>query len=271
MSEWKATEFTYAIASCPESAMPHPSGACPPAERVRTILSSCGRMPPSPSAMARVDRSVAKVIRTMYSSGAHPWLRAGSVRSHTRRSRPGALVRSRDMHRYAFFDTELGRCAIAWGPDGIAGVELPSGDDAVTRRRMSRSLPGAVEGTPPPEVEDAIGAIARLFAGAPDDLSGIRLDMTPVAEFDQRVYEVTRAIPPGATLSYGEVAQRLGEPGAAQAVGRALGRNPFPIVVPCHRVVAADGTLRGFSAPGGVATKRRMLALEGAGAPTLFD
>jgi methylated-DNA-[protein]-cysteine S-methyltransferase len=92
-----------------------------------------------------------------------------------------------------------------------------------------------------------------------------------VPEFNGRVYEAARAIPPGETLTYGEVAERIGERGAAQAVGKALGGNPFPIVVPCHRVLAADGTLRGFSAPGGIATKRRMLAIEGALAPALFD
>jgi methylated-DNA-[protein]-cysteine S-methyltransferase len=175
------------------------------------------------------------------------------------------------MHCFALFDTVLGRCAIAWGPAGIAGVELPGGDDAATVRRIRRAFPDAGEAAPPPEVEDVVGAIRGLLAGEADDLAWVRLDMAGVPEFHRRVYDVARAIAPGSTLSYGDVARRLGEPGAAQAVGRALGRNPFPIVVPCHRVVAADGALRGFSAPGGVATKRRMLALEGAGAPTLFD
>ena len=122
-----------------------------------------------------------------------------------------------------------------------------------------------------PEVEDVIPAIGSLLAGQQDDLAWVRLDMAGVPEFHRRVYDVARAIPPGATLSYGEVARGgSGSPGAAQAVGRALGRNPFPIVVRAT-VSAADGALRGFSAPGGVETKRRMLALEGAGAPTLFD
>ncbi len=94
--------------------------------------------------------------------------------------------------------------------------------------------------------------------------------MERVPEFNRRVYAVARAVPPGETITYGEIAERIGERGAAQAVGQALGRNPFPIVVPCHRVLAADGGLGGFSAHGGVATKRRMLAIEGAGAPTLF-
>jgi methylated-DNA-[protein]-cysteine S-methyltransferase len=175
------------------------------------------------------------------------------------------------MHGFTLFDTALGRCGIAWGERGIAAIELPGRDDAATRRRLRRSVPGATEAAPPEDVAAAIDAIARLFAGEPVDLSPVVLDMDGVPEFHRRVYEVTRAIPSGDTVSYGEVAARLGEPGAAQAVGRALGRNPLPIVVPCHRVLAADGALHGFSAPGGLATKRRMLAIEGALAPALFD
>jgi methylated-DNA-[protein]-cysteine S-methyltransferase len=175
------------------------------------------------------------------------------------------------MHGYALFDTPLGRCAIAWSECGIAAVELPGSDDAATRRRIARTHPQAEETTPPADVAAAIDAIVRMLDGAPDDLAALALDMDGVPEFHRKVYDAARAIPPGETRSYGEVAAALGEPGAAQAVGRALGRNPFPIVVPCHRVLAANGALHGFSAPGGIETKRRMLALEGAGAPTLFD
>ncbi len=175
------------------------------------------------------------------------------------------------MHCFTFFDTALGRCAIAWGPRGIAAVGLPGTDERATRRRILRALPGARESSPPPDVQRAIDAIAGLLEGQTDDLASIALDMDAVPEFHRRVYEAARAIPPGATLTYGEVADRIGERGAAQAVGQALGRNPFPVVVPCHRVLAADGGLRGFSAPGGLDAKRRMLAVEGALAPALFD
>jgi methylated-DNA-[protein]-cysteine S-methyltransferase len=175
------------------------------------------------------------------------------------------------MHGYTLFDTALGRCAIAWGPRGIAAVELPGRDDAATVRRIRRGLPDATEAQPPAEVAAAIAAIARLMAGESHDLAEVALDMDALPEFHRRVYEVARAIPAGETRSYGELATALGEPGAPQAVGRALGRNPFPIIVPCHRVLAADGALHGFSAPGGIETKRRMLALEGATPPTLFD
>jgi methylated-DNA-[protein]-cysteine S-methyltransferase len=174
------------------------------------------------------------------------------------------------MNGYALFDTDLGRCGIAWGERGIVDVELPGGSDDSTRRRLRRAAPGAAELDPPADVAAAIAAIVRLMAGEPEDLSSVELDMDDVPEFHRRVYEAAREIAPGETWSYGEVAARLGEPGAAQAVGRALGSNPFPIVVPCHRVLAADGRLHGFSAPGGLETKRRMLAIEGAGAPTLF-
>ena len=175
------------------------------------------------------------------------------------------------MHGYTLFDTELGRCGIAWGERGIAAVELPGSSDATTRRRLRRSAPGATEVEPPADVAAAIAAITRLLAGEPEDLSSVVLDMDDVPEFHRRVYDTARTIPAGETRSYGDVATALGEPGAAQAVGKALGRNPFPIVVPCHRVLAANGALHGFSAPGGLETKRRMLALEGALPPALFD
>jgi O-6-methylguanine DNA methyltransferase len=139
---------------------------------------------------------------------------------------------------------------------------------------MQRRHPGARETLPPPDVQRAIETIAAHLRGEAADFSGIGLDMNGLPEFHRRVYEVARAIPSGETLSYGEIAARLGEPSAAREVGRALGRNPFPIVVPCHRVLAAGGKTGGFSAPGGVATKLRLLAIEGAranGIPTLFD
>jgi methylated-DNA-[protein]-cysteine S-methyltransferase len=174
------------------------------------------------------------------------------------------------MHGYTLFDTELGRCGISWGTRGIVAVELPGSSDDSTRRRLRRSAPGATELEPPADVAHAIGAITRLLAGEPEDLSSVALDMDDLPEFHHRVYDVARTIPAGETRSYGDIAGALGEPGAAQAVGKALGRNPFPIIVPCHRVLAANGALHGFSAPGGLETKRRMLELEGAMPPTLF-
>jgi methylated-DNA-[protein]-cysteine S-methyltransferase len=165
---------------------------------------------------------------------------------------------------FALFDTAIGRCGIAWGERGVAGIQLPEAGEEETRVRMLHRFPAAGEATPPPEVQDAIEDIVALLRGEASDLSTIALDMDGVPEFHRRVYDAARAIPPGETLSYGDIARRVGAPGAARAVGQALGRNPFPIVVPCHRVLAAGGKIGGFSAQGGVATKRRMLAIESA-------
>jgi len=175
---------------------------------------------------------------------------------------------------FALFATPIGSCAIAWGPRGIVGVQLPQADEGATRARMLRRFTDAEESTPPPGVDLAIRDIVRLLGGEATDLSRITLDMSGIHEFHRRVYDVTRTIPPGMTLTYGEIATRLGEPGAARAVGQALGANPFAIVVPCHRVLAAEGKTGGFSASGGVTTKLRMLTIERARtstAPTLFD
>ena len=164
---------------------------------------------------------------------------------------------------FALFDTAIGRCGVAWGERGVAGVQLPEMGERETRARMLQRFPAAGEAAPPPEVKRVIDRIAALLRGEMSDLSTIALDMDEVPAFHRRVYEAARNIPPGMTLSYGDIAARAGAPGAARAVGQALGRNPFPIVVPCHRVLAAGGKIGGFSAQGGVATKRRMLAIEG--------
>jgi methylated-DNA-[protein]-cysteine S-methyltransferase len=140
------------------------------------------------------------------------------------------------------------------------------------RARLLRRHPHAGEAAPPAEVARAIEGIVAVVAGEPRDLSNVALDLGGVSEFNRRVYAVARTIKPGATLTYGAIAARLGEPDA-RGVGEAMGQNPCPIIVPCHRVVAAGGKTGGFSAPGGAATKRRLLAIEGASAdaPTLFD
>ena len=158
-------------------------------------------------------------------------------------------------HGFALFDTDIGRCGIAWGARGIIGVQLPEASEARTRARFLQRYPRAREAPPPAEVRRVIDGIVSLLRGQASDLSAAALDMDGVPEFDRRVYEVARGIAPGATLSYGEIAARLGERGLARDVGQALGRNPFPIIVPCHRVLSATGALHGFSAPGGSATE----------------
>jgi methylated-DNA-[protein]-cysteine S-methyltransferase len=166
---------------------------------------------------------------------------------------------------FTLFDTAIGCCGIAWTARGVAGVQLPEGSPAATRARLLRRFPGAREMSPPPAVGEAIEGVVALLGGEASALEAVALDMDGVPPFERRVYEVARTIPPGTTLSYGEVAARLGAPGAAREVGQALGRNPFAIIVPCHRVLAAGGKIGGFSARGGVATKRRLLTVERAG------
>jgi methylated-DNA-[protein]-cysteine S-methyltransferase len=175
---------------------------------------------------------------------------------------------------FTLFDTDIGPCGIAWGERGVIAVQLPEADAARTRARLARRCPDAREAAPPPRVQAAIEGIVALLRGEARDLSSVALDMERVEEFDRRVYEIARGIPAGATLSYGEIAVRLGGRELARDVGQALGRNPFPIIVPCHRVLAAGGKAGGFSANGGVMTKLRLLTIERARTsttPTLFD
>ncbi len=179
---------------------------------------------------------------------------------------------------FTLFPTAIGCCGIAWGERGVTAVHLPEAHERQLRERLHRQFPTAREtAAPPPAIRDAIEAIVALLDGEPRDLRDVVGDLDHVPPFHRRVYEIARTIPPGATLTYGEIAHRLGaEPGAARAVGQALGANPVPIVVPCHRVLAAGGRLGGFSARGGTTTKRRMLEIEGALEPapeplTLFD
>lgn len=170
--------------------------------------------------------------------------------------------------RYTLFTTEIGPVGLVWHDGGLVGVQLPEAGVGETRARLTRRFPTAVPQETPtePAIVDAIAAITALLEDGDADLSAIPLDLSGVPDFHRRVYALVRAIPPGRTRTYGEIAAELGEPGAAQAVGQAMGHNPLPIVVPCHRVVAAGGRLGGFSARGGNATKRRMLEIEGAGA-----
>ncbi len=170
------------------------------------------------------------------------------------------------------FDTALGACGIAWGPRGLTAVALPAADPVATRAWLRRRGGTATGGSPPAAVRAAIAGIVALLDGEPRDLLEVELDLGGVPAFAREVYAVARSVGPGRTCTYGEIAARLGDPGTARAVGGALGRNPVPIVVPCHRVLAAGGRAGGFSAPGGRATKLAMLDLERVHAPvaTLF-
>lgn len=176
---------------------------------------------------------------------------------------------------FAIFETAIGACGIAWNEHGVAAVQLPEASAQKTRARLQRRFSDAREAPPTPQVQRAIDGITALLRGEASDFSAVALDLDEMPAFNRRVYEVARAIPPGATLSYGEIAAKLGEkPEAARDVGQALGQNPIPIIVPCHRVLAANGKPGGFSASGGVTTKLRLLTIEGAKTsdePSLFE
>ena len=175
---------------------------------------------------------------------------------------------------FHLFDTPIGVCALIWRGEVLVGAQLPERDEDAARARIARRFPDASESEADGFVKHAVADIRALLSGQPRDLSHLPVELSAVSEFNRRVYEIALAIPPGETLTYGEVAKKLGDPGASRAVGVALGQNPWPIVVPCHRVLASGGRTGGFSAEGGVETKLRMLTIEKArtsAEPSLFE
>jgi methylated-DNA-[protein]-cysteine S-methyltransferase len=176
---------------------------------------------------------------------------------------------------YTIFDTGIGRCGIAWGDLGIVGVQLPEAREIETRKRLFQLYPDAREQRPPPDIETAIEGIVALLRGEPADLSDVALDLSGVVAFHARVYAFTRGIPRGETITYGEIASKLRLSGAVRSVAQALARNPFVIIVPCHRVLEAGGYADRISPHGGSISKRRLLSIEGArgatASKTLFD
>lgn len=176
---------------------------------------------------------------------------------------------------FTIFETAIGPCGIVWGFHGIVGVQLPEATEARTRIRLQKRFRHAHEAVPPPKVAAAIESIVSLLRNGKADFSGAPLDIKTLPEFNRRVYEVISSLPPGATTTYGEIAAKLGEePQVAREVGKALGENPIPIIIPCHRVLAAHGKPGGYSGSGGVKTKLRLLTIEGAkltSEPSLFE
>jgi methylated-DNA-[protein]-cysteine S-methyltransferase len=165
---------------------------------------------------------------------------------------------------YHVFETAAGYCAIAWNDDGIVRLQLPASDAGATERYLLRRLPGAAPGTPTSAIAAAIAAVKHYFMGQRVDFSEIRVDLGTQGEFFTRIYAEARRIGWGKTTTYGTLARQLGaDPQAARDVGQAMARNPVPLIIPCHRVLAAGGKVGGFSAPGGSAAKIRMLELEG--------
>ena len=173
---------------------------------------------------------------------------------------------------FALFETAIGTCGIVWGPRGICGVQLPEGSSVKTRARLQRRHPGAQEAPASAQVQQAIDGIIALLRGERVSFNGVELDFGDAPAFNRKIYDIARRIPAGQTMTYGEIAEQLGDRSLARDVGTALGANPIPIIMPCHRVVAASGKTGGFSAAGGVVTKLRLLTIEGAepGGPTLF-
>ena len=171
---------------------------------------------------------------------------------------------SRTTHRYCVFETAAGFCAIAWSDAGVTRFHLPMSTAEATERSLRRRLPDATPATPPANVLTVVAAAKRYFAGEQVDFSDVSLDLDVQDEFFQKIYAAARRLAWGQTTTYGSLAKELGAgPEAARDVGQAMAKNPVPLIIPCHRVLAAGGKLGGFSAPGGSTTKQRMLELEG--------
>lgn len=165
---------------------------------------------------------------------------------------------------YLVFETAGGFCGIAWNSVGITCLQLPAKSAEVAERMLRRRAPGAECGAPTPAVAEAVAAVKRYFEGEETDFSGFALDLGEQEAFFKRIYAAVRRVGWGQTTTYGAVAKELGAgPEAARDVGQAMAMNPVPLIIPCHRVLSAGGKIGGFSAPGGSATKLRMLALEG--------
>ena len=176
------------------------------------------------------------------------------------------------MTHYCLFDTAIGACGVAWSRHGVTRLQLPEADASATEKRLRASAARASQAAPA-EIDQLITDIQEYMTGGSVDFAAVAVDLTDVEPFGRKVYEAARTIPWGKTVSYGELARQTGSPGAARAVGQALSRNPVPIIIPCHRVLAKGHRVGGFSAHGGIFTKERLLALEGvrveAGTPLL--
>ncbi len=165
---------------------------------------------------------------------------------------------------YHLFETAIGRCAIVWRDGRILRVFLPAPDDERMRAGVARAYPGATDADPPAAVASVIGKIVTLCGGKAQRFDDAPLDRSLIEPFAARVFAALEKVGFGETTTYGAIAEALGDKAQSRAVGAALGANPFPIIIPCHRVTAAGGAMGGFSAPGGAATKRKLLEVEGA-------
>ena len=167
------------------------------------------------------------------------------------------------QHRYVLFETANGFCGVAWNDAGITRLQLPATSAKTAERLLLRRTPGAKPDMPNPMVSEAVAAVKRYFDGNETDFSSFPLDLGEHDAFCQRVYAAARRVRWGHATTYGTLARELdGGPETARDVGQALARNPIPLIIPCHRVLAAGGKIGGFSAPGGATAKMRMLGLE---------
>ena len=168
------------------------------------------------------------------------------------------------QRRYAVFDTAAGWCGIGWNDAGVVRFHLPEKTMAAAERAMQRRMADAVAGDPPPAVAAAIAAARRYFEGEREEFADVVLDLDVADDFFRRIYAAARTLGWGRTTTYGTLAKELGAgPEAARDVGQAMAKNPVPLIIPCHRVLAAGGKIGGFSAPGGSVAKQRMLEMEG--------
>src|SRR6266568_1344121 len=163
---------------------------------------------------------------------------------------------------YRLFDTAIGPCGVAWSERGLTRLQLPEAGPSATEKRLRKHAASASRDAPA-EIEQTIAKLQRYLTGGRLDFSSVAVDLTGIGPFQRRVYEAARSVRWGQTASYGELARQAGSPEAARAVGQALSRNPVPIIIPCHRILAKGHRIGGFSAHGGTVTKERLLALEG--------
>jgi methylated-DNA-[protein]-cysteine S-methyltransferase len=179
------------------------------------------------------------------------------------RENAGEISGNVDQAHYCLFDTAIGPCGVAWSPRGLTRVQLPEADRGATERRLQARAARVGEAVPA-AIDQLIADLRSYLTGRRVDFDAVAVDLPRIEPFEAEVYAAARAIPWGQTLSYGELARQIGLPDGAREVGRALARNPVPIVIPCHRILAKGHRIGGFSAPGGTLTKERLLALEGA-------
>ncbi|MBM3528134.1 MAG: methylated-DNA--[protein]-cysteine S-methyltransferase [Alphaproteobacteria bacterium] len=177
--------------------------------------------------------------------------------------------------RHCLFDTAFGPCGVAWSARGLVALQLPERDRTETERRLAAKASSNGAGDPPPAIAASIAQVRDYLSGTRADFSPAPVDLAGIDAFRGKVYAALRGVDFGHTVTYGELARQAGVSDweGARDVGDAMARNPLPVVIPCHRVLAANGKLGGFSAHGGTATKLKLLALEGvhfdSGAPRL--